>query len=501
MNRIYVNSNSILKKQKNFWNSFLFHPTDGVEDDWGYKILKQISEDKASNMVRIYSMFEDIVSIDKNGNLCYDFTLNDIRIDRLLECGFIPLIAYCGIPACIAEDPEMNNTNSHGWLRYKDKKFITSMPKDTALWEEICYEYTKHIVEKYGMEEVSRWYFTCLNEPDSPGYFLPYEKDEVKRASYNKMYDAFARGVDRVSSELRIGGPTVSGEEDIELLDSFLKHIMETNTRLNFVSVHAYGTTPWHIRDGSRPFTIQNHFDRIHVYRDIINKYYPDGIEFVVDEWGACTNGYSQKSEYPELNFRETPQFAAYFANMIAQYIYKESLIPSILMICLSGQHTMKAEFEGFRNFFSLNFIRKPIYNGYILMNKIHENILESQTDIENLTLIPTKSEDDSLAIILSHAAEDFRENLPTINDSLVIDGVNGEKKITVWTIDNNNTFPYGEMLKKGYCEPLTKEQIEYLKDVSMLKPKTYTAEASGKLTVEIELAGNGIILVEVTNP
>ena len=133
-------------------------------------------------------------------------------------------------------------------------------------------------------------------------------------------------------------------------------------------------------------------------------------------------------------------------------------------------------------------------------MNKLHENILESQTDIENLTLIPTKAEDDSLAVILSHASEDFKDDMPTINDTLVIDGVNGNKKITVWTIDDNNTFPYGEMLKKGYCEPLTKEQIEYLKDVSMLKPKTYTAKASGKLSVDIELAGNGIILVEVTN-
>lgn len=498
MGKICVNSNQIIKKQKNFWNNFLFHPTDGVEDDWGYAILKQVAEDKAANMIRIYSMFEDIVSMDENGKLQYDYTDNDTRIDRLLSFGYKPLIAYSCVPACIAADPEMNSTNSHGAKRYKGKKYISSPPKDHALWEEVCYEYTKHIVEKYGMEQVKTWYLTCLNEPDSPGFFLPYAENEVKRAEYNKIYDAFERGINRVSTELRIGGPTVGGEEDIELLDTFLDHITQNNRRLSFISVHAYGTSPWHIRDGSRPFTIQNHFDRIHVYENIIKKYYPEGIEVVVDEWGACIGGDCQKSDYPELNFRETPQFAAYFANMVAQYIYKENLIPSIMMICLSGQHTMKAEFEGFRNFFSLNFIKKPIYNSYVLMNKLYEDILASETDVDDLTLIPTKSDDGNLAIILSHATPDFKDDIPTVKESLVIDGVSGEKEVTVWTIDDNNTFPYGEMLKRGYSEPLTPEQIQELKEVSILKPKTFAVNTDGKLSVDIELAGNGIILVEV---
>ena len=158
----------------------------------------------------------------------------------------------------------------------------------------------------------------------------------------------------------------------------------------------------------------------------------------------------------------------------------------------------MKAEFEGFRNFFSLNFIKKPIYNGYVLMNKLYEDILASETDVDDLTLIPTKSDDGNLAIILSHATPDFKDDIPTVKESLVIDGVSGEKEVTVWTIDDNNTFPYGEMLKRGYSEPLTTEQIQELKEVSILKPKTFAVNTDGKLSVDIELAGNGIILVEV---
>ena len=96
--------NEVIKRQKNFWNNCLFHPTDAVEDDWGRRILDQMAEDKAIQTVRIYTMFEDIVSLDENGNLRYDFTENDVRLDYLLEKGYDLLLAYGAMPDCIARD-------------------------------------------------------------------------------------------------------------------------------------------------------------------------------------------------------------------------------------------------------------------------------------------------------------------------------------------------------------------------------------------------------------
>ena len=37
----------IEKKQGNFWNNALFHPTDAVEDPWGKRILDKIAESKS----------------------------------------------------------------------------------------------------------------------------------------------------------------------------------------------------------------------------------------------------------------------------------------------------------------------------------------------------------------------------------------------------------------------------------------------------------------------
>ena len=56
--------NKVEKKQLNFWNNCIFHPTDAIEDPWGKRILDRIAKDKAIHTVRIYAMFEDIVYED-----------------------------------------------------------------------------------------------------------------------------------------------------------------------------------------------------------------------------------------------------------------------------------------------------------------------------------------------------------------------------------------------------------------------------------------------------
>ena len=81
---ITADINRPIRRIKPFWNNFHFHPTDAIEDDWGQRILNQAAEDGVGDMVRMYAMLEDIVSMDADGGLHYDFTLNDQRLDYML---------------------------------------------------------------------------------------------------------------------------------------------------------------------------------------------------------------------------------------------------------------------------------------------------------------------------------------------------------------------------------------------------------------------------------
>ena len=139
---------TVKKQVDNFWNHFHFHPTDAIEDAWGKRILDTVAKDGAARTVRMYTMFEDIVTTDENDNLIYDFRVNDLRLDYMIEKGFNILLSYNFMPPCIASNRNSLSNVSKNPTRYKGKMINTSVPTDYSLWEEVCYTYTAHIIDR-----------------------------------------------------------------------------------------------------------------------------------------------------------------------------------------------------------------------------------------------------------------------------------------------------------------------------------------------------------------
>ena len=83
---------------------------------------------------------------------------------------------------------------------------------------------TRHVVERYGIEEVRQWYFEVWNEPNlnfgqKAGFF------EGTRSDYFQLYKASVEAIKSVDSQLRVGGPATSNfiadhRHDGEVLDN-----------------------------------------------------------------------------------------------------------------------------------------------------------------------------------------------------------------------------------------------------------------------------------------
>lgn len=495
---IRVNHNDVLKQQHNFWNHIHFHPTDAIEDDWGRRILDEVAKDKAAQTVRMYAMLEDIVSMDENGNLQYDYSECDARIDYMLSKGFNLLLSYNFIPKCIAIDPNEGTSMAKSKLRYKGKTICASPPRDYALWEEICYQFTKHIVERYGEEEVSKWYLQCFNEPDIPQFFMKFEKDlQVRLENYLQLYRGFSRAICRVSENLRAGGPALAN--NAVFLAGFLRAVREEGLKFDYFSCHVYGTSPVLLNAGQKPMTVQNNIRRLENYWDVLRHNGYRDIEIIIDEWGASTAGFYNREECPQLMMREDSRFAVYFGKLITGLVHSV-VTPSKIMICLSGQHEMVTDFSGFRNFFTLNFFKKPIYNAYVLAAKLYENVIFSENDHNGLEMLATKDEGGKTSVLLAYASEFYNKDMPTVSDTLTIEGLDGNRHVTVWCIDDTHTNPYTRMLRENMNEDaLTAEDIAILREEGNLKPVAeYDATANGKLDVELSISNNSLILVEV---
>ena len=492
-------SDKIIKKQENFWNHCLFHPTDAVEDSWGKRILDRMAEDKAAKTIRIYTMLEDIVYYDMNGKLCYDFRANDLRLDYLIEKGFDVLLAFAAMPDCIAKSSKNKTSVSFNKTRYKGKMFNTSPPKDYAIWEIVCYEYTKHIVERYGIERVSNWRLQCFNEADIPDFFmseLPHQAVAERVKEYCKLYKGFASAVSRVSDKIKIGGPALALYIE-EFLVPWLEFVKENNLKLDFISYHNYGCLGFYdaAQLGVNALNVDNHFNK---HKRLVKAVAGCGYEhlpIIIDEWGTVGGGFKNTTQVPELIFRETEVFSAYFAKLICKYVRSDYIVDRI-MLCLSGQHEMTYEFTGFRGFFTLNYIAKPIYNSFVLAARLKENILDSNVDNKNIFVVPTADENKNLSVLISYSNDDFNENLPEREENVVFDENIIGKKVTVWCIDKEHTNPYRAYQKMGVEIP-SNEQIALLREEGRLKPiAEYIIQNGGK--IPLKLTANSCILITV---
>jgi hypothetical protein len=237
---------------------------------------------------------------------------------------------------------------------------------------------------------------------------------------------------------------------------------------------------------------------KIDVYRRILRASGFEDIEVIIDEWGASTNGFWNREECPQLMLREDSRYAAYFGKLIKSMVFS-NLNVSKLMICLSGQHEMVTDFSGFRGFFTLNFFKKPIYNAYVLMAKLFENITVSRTDHEGLEVLSTTDNNGKASILLSYSSEYFDKDMPQIRDTVTVSGLNGSKKITVWCIDEEHTNPYTRMTRAGMKEDaLSCADIKTLQEESDLKPVAqYSICADGTVHIPVSFTNNALVLIQ----
>ena len=242
----------------------------------------------------------------------------------------------------------------------------------------------------------------------------------------------------------------------------------DTNARLDFISMHIYGTGLELINSGERPICTKDIFKIYDERMEIIRSYGFEHLPVLIDEWGMSTAGFYNIEECPDFIKRENEVFSAYFAKMISEFVRRADKL-EMLMICLSGQHEMVTDFSGFRNFFTLNFIAKPIYNAHILASKLGEDLLTADCG-ENVFVLPTKDKNGNYAVMISYSSEYFEKDIPEITEEVTFAEDIADKTVTVYCIDKNNTNPYRMWERAGKPE-MTEDMLKALREEGKLKP------------------------------
>ena len=180
---------------------------------------------------------------DAEGKPVYDWSIVDRIFDTYRDKAVRPYVQIGFMPQALSVKPEPYRHH------FPDAKYEDLFggwaypPKDYAKWEELVFQWAKHCADRYGAEEVQRWYWQTWNEPNIDYW-------HGTREEFFKLHDHAILAVRRAIPGARVGGPDLAGGNGNDFLAAFLNHCAtgtnlasgETGTPLDFISFHAKGS-------------------------------------------------------------------------------------------------------------------------------------------------------------------------------------------------------------------------------------------------------------------
>jgi xylan 1,4-beta-xylosidase len=438
----------------------------GYRDD--LRAVKSVTEFR---YVRFHAILHDevgVYNLDDNGKPIYNFSYVDQIYDRLLKNGVRPFVEISFMPKKLAFNPDALHP-----FWYKPN---VSPPKSMEQWDDLMQHFAQHLVDRYGIDEVSQWYFEVWNEPN-----IDFWGGIPRQESYFDLYDHTARDVKSVSPRLRVGGPATAASSWVV---PFLQHVAEKHVPIDFVSTHAYADdTVQNLFHNDQPVAMD---DRVcgavkKVQGQIEASPLPK-LPLFLTEWNV--QGMNES--------RDTPFVGPALANTIRECDGHVNLMSFWTFDDVFEEGGVKrTPFDGGFGLIAMGGIKKPSYYDYSLLHQLGDERIANSSD----NVLVTQDHDGGLAIAVWNIV-DPGEKGASKTVHLNFAGLSGNAPISISRVDESHGNPLLEYQAMGSPQYPTMAQVEKLNAASTLPPPTQQHLDGNHLT--LQLSPNALVLVKI---
>jgi xylan 1,4-beta-xylosidase len=418
--------------------------------------------------VRFHAIFDDEVGVyseDQQGHPVYNWSYVDQIYDGLLDAGVRPFVEMSFMPRALAASDK-----PHAFWYHP----LPSPPRDYAKWEALVYNFAKHLVDRYGINEVSQWYFEVWNEPN-----IDFWTGEPKQSTYFELYDHAARAVKRADQRLRVGGPATA---QAAWIPAMIEHSLQAKVPLDFVSTHVYGN------DLSKDvFGTDESIDRSEMVGRAVQKVNtqvkasprPD-LPIIWSEYNA-----SYKNE---IDVTDSAYMGPWLANNIRLC---DGLTTSMSYWTFSDvfeeQGVIKTPFYGGYGLIAEGGVPKAAFNAFVMLHRLGDR--RSQPDLTNALV--TKRPDGTFAIAVWNYAASGTTSHTDQNVRVRVVGWSGTPHYHVEILDPDHGSALAAWQAMGSPASPSPTQFEQLR-----RTATVTQKLDG--TSSFMLPPFGLALVEV---
>jgi xylan 1,4-beta-xylosidase len=433
--------------------------------------LREVKQITGMQYIRFHAIFHDEVGVydeDGQGKPILNFSYVDQIYDGLLANGVRPFVELSFMPKKLAAKEAL-----HAFW-YKQN---VAPPKDYAKWDEMITQFTKHLVDRYGIDEVSQWYFEVWNEPN-----IDFWAGDPKQATYFELYDHTARDIKAVSPRLRVGGPATA---QAAWADVFIRHCAENGIPVDFVSSHAYANDSSEDVFGTHEEIPR---DRMvcravaKVHEQIKSSPLPN-LPLLWSEFNA-----SYKNE-PDVT--DSAYMGPWLADTIRQC---DGLVNEMSYWTFSDvfeeQGVVKQPFYGGYGLIAAGGIPKPAFNAFLLLHRLGEQRLAVSSD----SALVTRRADGTLVVAAWNMTDPGAQGTSKEVEFRFEHTHVAEARVT--RLDPQNGDVHQAYQALGSPRYPSREQIEKLRAASRLASPEVHAVENGALTLSIP--AQGLVLLEV---
>lgn len=197
--------------------------------------LRLVQKEIGFKHIRGHGLFCDDMAIfqtyeeDGKVRVEYNYTYLDRVMDAYKKVGLRPFLELGFMPKKLASGSQT--------IFYWQGN--TTPPKDYDMWCNMVRSLLRHLMGRYGEEEVIQWPIEVWNEPNLCGFWENADMQE-----YFKLFHRTFDAIKEVNPGFRVGGPAVCGGTDEKWIQAFMEYCHENHIPVDFVTRHHYTIDP-----------------------------------------------------------------------------------------------------------------------------------------------------------------------------------------------------------------------------------------------------------------
>jgi len=434
--------------------------------------LKDVKQITGFEYVRFHAIFHDEVGVyDENdqGHPEFNFSYVDQIYDGLLASGVRPFVEISFMPKKLAAKEAL-----HAFW-YKQN---VSPPKDWDKWDDLITQFTKHLVDRYGIDEVSQWYFEVWNEPN-----LDFWVGDPKQETYFRLYDHTASALKRVNVRLRVGGPSTA---QAAWADTFIQHCAENKVPVDFVSSHVYGN------DQSKDvFKTDEQIPRDHMVCRAVKKVHDQILASSMPNIPLIWTEYNA-SYFNEPSVTDSIYMGPWLADTIRQCDgLTEMMSYWTFSDVFEEQGVVKQPFYGGFGLIAADSIPKPAYNAFQILHQLGDQ----RISVDDPTVLVTRQKDQSLVIAAWNLVPpDQTGSTKTLH--LRFEHLPAGRQASISRVDRDHGDVHPAYEGMGQPRYPTQQQIKALQRAAQLPAPEVRALTGNDLI--IELAPDALAVIKI---